>query len=135
MNSGFFKSIFCSVFLLIFTYPVFAASWELVDYTDEMKYYVNTGTIEKSNNKVKVWVMLDFKHPQKGDNRSWYRSRKSLTVFDCKTHSMEFLSIADFSGKMGKGKNVNLSNLTKNSEKYYVVPDSVSESGLKMVCS
>ena len=64
------------------------AEWVEVGVNDFIgsTFYADTETISKSGNKVKMWVMYDYKtaHDVVGDNFGKYMSTKNHNEYDCK---------------------------------------------------
>jgi len=97
-------------------------------------FYADTGTISKSGNKVKMWVMYDYKtaHDVVGDNFGKYMSTKSHNEYDCKGAKVRVNYQARFSKNMGKG--IQEIETSANFEWYSVVPDTHDELLWKVAC-
>ncbi len=111
------------------------AEWVEVGVNDFIgsTFYADTGTISKSGNKVKMWVMYDYKTAHDvGEDFGKYMSTKSHNEYDCKETKVRVTYQARFSKNMGKGKKE--VETSANFEWYSVVPDTHDELLWKIAC-
>jgi len=98
------KKLLLALGLLLLSAPSFA-EWESVG-ADENgdTIYIDPSTIKKlSDDKVKVWVMIDYaKAPDLSDDEQ-YLSVKGIEYFDCDNEMSAVIFAAGYSGKMGSG--------------------------------
>ena len=96
-------------------------------------FYADTGTISKSSNKVKMWVMYDYKTAHDaGEDFGKYMSTKSHNEYDCKETKVRVTYQARFSKNMGKGKKEVETSI--NFDWYPVEPDTHDELLWKIAC-
>jgi hypothetical protein len=74
-----------------------------------MNIYVAKSTIQRSDNLIRMWDMMDFKTVQEAGGVR-FLSAKTHHEFDCKGRRMRMLSTTGFSGQMGKGSVVAFDN-------------------------
>lgn len=110
------------------------AGWKMVDFTDEFTAYVDKQTISKKGNKVKAWILFDYKSVKtfSGDN-SKYLSQISREEYDCAEVTRKGLAFQWYSGNMGGGNVVYVNNIKQDSA-VEIPPASVMESSFKEVC-
>jgi hypothetical protein len=65
--------------------------------------YVDHETIHRNGDLVEMWTMYDYKTVQRA-GKDEYMSRKVQNEFNCAQEVRRMLSVAEFSGNMGKGK-------------------------------
>ncbi len=83
------------------------AEWVEVGVNDFIgsTFYADTGTISKSGNKVRMWVMYDYKTAHDvGKKFGKYISTISHNDYDCMEAKVLVTYQARFSKNMGKGK-------------------------------
>ena len=111
------------------------ANWVEVGVNDHIgsTFYAETGTISKFGNKVKMWVMYDYKTAHDvGEDFGKYMSTKSHIEYDCKEAKVRVHSQARFSKNMGKGKRKVVTSININW--YPVEPDTHDELLWKIAC-
>ena len=98
--------------------------------------YVDTSTVRKSDNKVKMWDLMDFETAQKITNKGTnilFMSSKTLSEYDCKKKKQRQLYLSLYTQNLGKGEVVMADN---NPTKWAVIPDgrSAAEALWKFAC-
>ncbi len=123
---------FCLIFALGFVSNSAYAEWTRIGSTNEDTVYVETSTIKRNDDAVKVWVLHDFTKTKviEGNN---YLSEKRLNEYDCKTEEVRSHAHFFFSENMGSSDMV----LSKEQPSYWklVEPVSTDYSSLELVCS
>lgn len=79
-----------------------SAEWLLVDGNGKANVYVETETINRHGEWVRVWVMDDLKIPQARGLRK-YLSSRAEEEHDCIKERFRLLALEYFSGNMGSG--------------------------------
>jgi len=89
------------IFQLLSSAHVFA-EWLLVDGNDKARVYVDTETISRKDDLVRVWVLDDLKtvHTR---GFSKYLSIRAQEEHDCVKERFRLLALENFSGNMGAG--------------------------------
>ncbi len=80
-----------------------SAEWLLVDGNDKAKVYVDTETISRKGEWVRVWVADDLKTAQTRGFRK-YLSTRAHEEHDCAKERFRLLALEYFSGNMGSGE-------------------------------
>lgn len=89
---------------LLFTTLVFA-EWTKTGFSDESTMFIDTQTIKKSGDLVRVTYLLNFPLSTKSpDGKLVYKSSKTVEEFDCRKNSSRTLSFEWYSDTMGNGK-------------------------------
>ena len=93
-----------AVLLAVFSTSVMA-EWTMVGFSDSSFHSADLSTIRKSGNKVKMWVLLDFKvvQTQESDGKR-YLSTSSQKEYDCKEETGRMLALIRYSKHMGDGE-------------------------------
>ena len=122
------------VLLLILLSPILSYSqqnWTKVGVTDNSDVYIDFNTIKKVEKNMRVWVLYDFR--QESQNGMFkFSSYTDYSEFDCSQDRYRTLQQTMYSGRMGNGST---KNVDFNTEKWtYIVPTTMNESILKLVC-
>ena len=80
-----------------------SAEWLLVDGNDKAKVYLDSETISRDGDWVRVWVLDDLKAAQSRGLRK-YRSSRAQEEHDCTRERFRLLELEYFSGNMGSGE-------------------------------
>lgn len=80
-----------------------SAEWRNVASYNSITLYVDSSTILKRGNMVKMWSLVDFKNPDTLEGRS-YRSMKSQNEYDCKEVKNRMTYNSYHTGNMGDGE-------------------------------
>ncbi len=110
------------------------AEWVLIDKTDDgMSTYVDTATIRRKGELVKMWIMYDFKNVQT-DAFAFgpYLSLKGQSEFDCIEERGRSIAQTLFSGNTGKGE-VIFTDVTKQAWRP-AAPESIGRMLWKVAC-
>jgi len=108
------------------------AEWIPVSGAGELTAYINPATIRRSDDRVKMWGLYDFKSAKPFGKRQ-YLSMKAQSEYDCKDERSRNIFSTMTAGNMGGGETVYVSdgvpgNWTPN------VPGSVGETLWKIAC-
>ncbi len=106
------------------------AAWELAGFSNRADAFVETETIVRKGNLVRVWVM--YSDTVVDPNKS-YRSLKSFQEYNCQTRENRLLYESQHSGEMGGGETIFSTNINQ-SAWTPIAPDSVAESIRKFIC-
>ena len=110
------------------------AEWVLIGSVDEFDLYVDTTTIRKNGNLVKMWELKDYKTGQNTQD-GVYLSKKVQHEYDCRNETDRLLALVAYSGNMGSGKVI--SSFTVNeyqSPAHPIVPGTVGVVLWKIAC-
>ncbi|MDP2229943.1 surface-adhesin E family protein [Methylotenera sp.] len=80
-----------------------SAEWRNVANYNSMTLYVDSTTIHKKGNMVKMWSLVDFKNPDTLEGRT-YRSMKLQNEYDCKEEENRMIYNSYHTGNMGDGE-------------------------------
>jgi hypothetical protein len=113
-----------------------ASDWVFIDSAgDEQRHfseYVDSGSIHRNGDMVKMWAMEDNKVEHHIIQGQEYRSIKKLWEIDCKSEQMRVVDTNYFSGHMGSG--VPILTATRSTEPRPVSPGSIDELLFKFAC-
>jgi len=98
--------------------------------------YVDTTTIRKTDNKTRMWDLIDFETAQKISNKGaniLFKSSKTQSEYDCKKKQQRQLYMSLYTENLGKGEVVLTDN---NPTKWEPIPASGSavEALWKLAC-
>jgi hypothetical protein len=91
--------------VLMVTCSVSWAEWELVGKSADNSLFVDTSTIRKSGNFVKMWSMRNYTLVQTTGKWKW-RSMMLLDVYNCKEEVMAVVQVNAFEGEMASGQSL-----------------------------
>lgn len=96
-----------------------------------MTVYADTSTIRTNNNKVRMWILKDFKDVQSiaGIN---YLSSITQHEYDCKEEQIQMLATSSFENNMGGGKVIITSSTPFTPRP--ITPDSVDKIQWEVAC-
>ena len=118
--------------MFLLTATAAMAEWTAIAENDELIVYVDTATIRRNGNLVKMWDLRDFKTIQTTASGASFLSSKAQNEYDCKEEKMRLLAFSWFSGQMGRGKVVFSHS---DPEKWTPIgPDSIGETFWKIAC-
>jgi len=125
------RNVIFMVILGVFSSYAYAG-WSEIGSASDGKVYVDSTTIQRNNDAVKVWVLHDYTKDKviEGVN---YLSEKRLNEYDCKTAEVRSNAHFFFSKNMGSGDMV----FSKEEISYWklVEPASADYSNLKLACN
>ena len=78
------------------------AEWELIDGGKVFDTYFDATSIKKDGSKAKMWVIWDYKTPQKDLNQP-YLSVLDKSVYDCKNETNKTLTRVFYTNNMRQG--------------------------------
>jgi hypothetical protein len=105
-----------------------ADDWILVDKTAKGNtFYIRAGSVQEIGDSRRAWVMTDYGSPLEGGDHS----SVALQEFDCKGKRTRFLQLTVFSKPRAQDAR---ESFTEPGEWNYIIPDSVMESLMILVC-
>ena len=111
------------------------AKWVKVNEDDRSTTYIDTPVKHKSGNQVKIWILSDKKiSGYRTLQNIPFMSSKTEHEIDCVEEKSRIVFYSDYSGNMGKGKNVKDAN-EPNSVWSPITADSAEKVWLKIACS
>jgi hypothetical protein len=91
---------------LLFSGTVYG-EWTKTGFSDESTMFIDTQTIKKTGDLVRVTYLLNLPLGTKSsDDKFTYKSSKTVQEFDCKKNLTRTISFQWYSDTMGKGKKV-----------------------------
>jgi len=81
------------------------AEWVLVDRNDKAKVYVDSETINRNGDVVRVWVLDDLKTAYNRGFNS-FLSTRAQEEHDCAKQRFRLVAIERFAGNMGTGNSI-----------------------------
>ena len=128
------SKLLIAALLTVFSTSVMAEWTRVGGDGDGTTTYADLSTIRKSDNKVKMWILMDFKVVQidKNDGMS-YLSSVRQSEYDCKEEIRRPLAFIWYSKNMGAGAVV-YSSGAMHKEPVPVAPGSVGETFFKLAC-
>ncbi len=110
-----------------------AAQWSKVGKDGVSEHYIDKSSIIKSDKGQKAWSLVSFASEQTTPEGKPFRSMKALHAYSCEERTATVLSQVYYAEPMGKGATVQSIKYEKfNAED--IVPDTPTESALKVVC-
>jgi hypothetical protein len=95
--------------------------------------YVDPQSIRRDGNKVRLWLLRDYKSVQVAGNKT-HLSAVDRKEYDCFEDTVRTMDIYEYSGKMGKGDIVlSIPNVTNPAAS--VIPGSIAATNLKIACA
>ena len=95
--------------------------------------YVEPGSIARSGNKAKMWVLYDYKETKTVEQYE-YKSMKVYAEYDCKEAQSRIISYLLHEENMGKGKVISSSGEAIPSNWVPVPPKSIDEFLMQAAC-
>ena len=94
--------------------------------------YADPTTIQKSGDRIKMWVLFDYRNPiiESGDK---VMSIKKHEEYDCKKSQVRLLYLSKHSGRFTEGKILYVNDIPNN-EWVPVVPSSIPEDLWRYAC-
>jgi hypothetical protein len=111
------------------------AEWTVLESAsseDGFDVYVNTESIRRDGNKVKMWNMYDYKKV-KVDVKN-YLASVSHVEYDCNEETLRLLDLFWYTGNMGQGQPV-FSNTNIQKDPISIIPETIHESLFNIACS
>ena len=125
------NKLLIAALLAVFSTNVLA-EWTVVSFGDTHTGYADFSTIRKSDNRVKMWDLQDFKVVQTGIGKR-FLSSVTFTEYDCKEETQRQLTFNWYSKNMGAGDVVYQSG-NIHAEFEPAAPGSYGESFFKLAC-
>ena len=79
------------------------AAWQEVGTAELFNHYVDPGSISKTDHFAKMWVLDDYKTPQKTLDGKPFLSVRTREEYDCKKEKVRTHSVIAHADHMGKG--------------------------------
>ena len=128
------KKILILLLLMVVSTNVMAEWTRVSESADgDITYYVDTGTIKRKGNKVKMWDLFDYKTVQKSSDGKEYLSSLSRNEYDCEEETKRMLDFYWYSGNMKNG-GVVISYPNVKDEGTSILPESIGETLFKIAC-
>jgi hypothetical protein len=111
------------------------AEWTLIESAngeDGFDVYVDTQSMRRDGDKVKMWNMYDYKKVKVDVKR--YMASISRVEYDCKEETLRLLDLFWYTGNMGKGEPV-FSNTNIKKESISIMPETIHEALFNIACS
>ncbi len=108
------------------------AEWVVLGGNDEFTTYVDSTTMRKTGNLVKMWNLKDFK-ASVAESGYAFLSSKEQREYDCQEEMTQLLSLVKYSGNMGNG-GVVFSGSPASPKRISVVPGSAGEAEWQFAC-
>jgi len=119
--------------LLLCPLMAHAAQWTRIGPAGGGESYIDKGSIIKSDKSWKVWSLVSYPSEQTTQDGTVYRSLKALHLYSCGERTTTLLSQVYYAEPMGKGPVIQSIKYEKfNPED--IVPDSVSDGALQLIC-
>lgn len=99
---------------------------------NSLTVYINSATIRRNGNMVKMWTLLDYKTAEVTAKGIPFLSSKSQKEYDCKEERVRGIALVFTSGNMGQGDVIFDDNYVDNWVS--ISPDSVGERLWKIAC-
>ena len=107
------------------------AEWVRVDRGHDYTAYADIGTIRKSGNKARMWILFDLDNAEMARNGKLRRSMRMVFESDCQEGQIRHLNEIDNSGNMGIGEAVESH---PNGNWIFYAPGSINEALWKIAC-
>ena len=79
------------------------AEWQAIGTAELFSHYVDPGSISKIDHLAKMWVLDDYKVPQKTLDGKPFLSVRTREEYDCKKEKVRIHSVIAHADHMGKG--------------------------------
>ena len=96
--------------------------------------YVDLQSIKKKRNKVRMWVLWDFKTIQQSSIGERFLSEVHHNEYDCEEEAYRILNYSMYSGNMVEGNSV-YSSGNLNFEPESIIPGTLNDSSFKAACN
>ena len=126
------KRIFFIALLLLSTGSVYAELVAVAKTAENATIYIDTETISRNGEQVKLWFIFDYKRPRRLDSDVYYLSMRRHYQYKCESEYSRLLATTFFSSNMGKGHV--LDNIVKEDKWRSVPPDGVGRTLMKSAC-
>lgn len=134
---NFKTSLLVLVFLSAIADSSIASNWIYLSSGDYYKVFADSQSIQKTGQKVKVWIKIVYDKPQKGkalDPKKSIQSSKQLWAFLCNERNAAFLEVINYADKQSSSTEDSYSWPDTSSEYEGVPPDSKLETVMKFAC-
>ena len=128
------NKIFSVLFFMVVSTNAIA-EWRNIGDTDDAVIYIDKGTVRKSGNKGKVWLLTDYKSPQVLEENKSYLSVIDKFEFQCREEIFKITFTTTYLKNMQKGgvvKSVDFSDSSFKPEP--VPPNTIASTLFKLVC-
>lgn len=79
------------------------AEWTKIGADDQFTAYVDFSTIRRSGRMVKMWVLYDYKSPEKASFGN-FLSLRARQEYDCSDERSRVLDLSSHTERMGRGR-------------------------------
>ena len=123
-----------SIFFFLISFQCYS-KWEKIHEDKIFTEYLEVDTVNKVNDIIFIWSLIDYKEPQKNGNLS----TKYYSMYDCIEKKYKVLSIIEYKTNMGKGRNFrytkNITNESSDENWIYPSKDSTDYIKINSICS
>jgi hypothetical protein len=126
----------CFIFITTLTVSIncLAVNWEKVNDNNEFIGYIDTDSIQHSGSIVTYWLLYNFKNPQITNTSAIpYKSTKTKNVINCHTQETALEYGVMYSEKMGNGKLIHQTKLSRTFEP--IIPETASQAQAIYLCN
>lgn len=128
------KKLLSSMLLIIVSTNAMA-EWTLIGGSDSSDLYADFNSVQKNGNKVKMWILYDYKQPVKDTTGVESLSLVTLDEFDCVNVTSRALSISRYTGNMQKGTMISKSDYgVGESTHEIIVPNTIGKTTWIFAC-
>ena len=110
------------------------AEWVVIGTDEKTTYYVYSSSIRKSGNKVKMWVLFDYRMVRNDNPYILSKSAKSQQEYDCKEEKSRVLFYSHYTENMGQGDSRTVEKRILPADWDPIMPESMGESFWKYAC-
>jgi surface-adhesin protein E len=123
------------IFLSVITETGIAADWVKVGKNSEMSVYIDTLSLQRDGQKVKIWEQYVFTHLQAlQGSKSTYEVVMALKAYRCDVRTGIILQLSYYTDATSNKPFANFSFPDNNSDYKNIGPDSMANYVFKFVC-
>lgn len=120
--------------LLMLLSSVANAAWVSYGETDLGKYYVDPERVSQNGSYMTVWTKVNLFNPKPNSAGNIYRSSMQSYMVDCRGQRQALRALVYYAGQDGQGTVLNTYDYTNELKWNLVVPNSIGEALLTMLC-
>jgi hypothetical protein len=109
------------------------AQWNLLGRTENLRVYLDQGSISRQGNVAQMWQLYDYTSAQWVGTQQVVLSFKNLVEYDCTSLRARIIAGAAYTEQMGAGKLV-ISESTPDAEWNVLPPGGTGENTWKIAC-
>ena len=108
------------------------AEWTEVSSNDDFTIYADLAIMSREDNRVKMWLLDDYRIPQMDDILGLYMSVKEQDELDCKKALLRILYLSFHHENMGRGEEIGIDETL--GEWIPVIHETIGEALWKVAC-